>query len=619
MHFTQKNDIILLDAHKVEFFISIMKSQVIKNIGISLVGILRRNNFLAVALSLFIIGIAFLLIVQYEKEITTLQKQWLPSDNQGDGWKNLGRKLVFKNQPADLTRYNIKANFMTSGNMKRGTFEIQFCDKYSLFLTGEVIPQSGVYYLTDNSEKKYFSTVDYLKIISRKKGAFRRLKNFNLSLGCDLIEKTAGIYINDKFMEKVYLGPETMHYAVRLRINSPDTLLLDKLQISDQKGKVLFNGDYALLSFYKLISQILLFLGICIFLAVACLESHFLKRPLYFITILLLIEVFLRIAEKYDQNFDIRQLRPKWQFEISTNLYGTYNNVKEITIRNYQQIRPKTYPIAKPEHGRRIICIGSSPLTVVGSPNITSKAFPALLEKKINPKGGMRNKVININSISTYLNSPEPNIYLKEVLFKLNPDLVIFYFDWTPLWLENSKEYIEENYILYNRAKKIIEGNSRWIKNDRLLYAALEFKKPVKEIVYLYNFLCKSYLFMGLENTRKRVFSKLYYISQKPSVEKYESYFEETLRLCREKKIKILLIPQFSFFSFQINSRTKEEFTRVHNENPDIYYLDLEDAFRRNKNFPLAVDNTHPTEYGHMIIAEEIFRKLTQEGLININ
>jgi hypothetical protein len=559
---------------------------------------------------------AFLLTVQYEKETANLQKQWLSPGNPNDGWKLLGKKLVFKNQPIDLNQYNIKANFRTIENMGRGRIKIQFCDKYSLFL-GREMPQSGVFYQEDNSEDKFVSTLDYWKAISLKKGVFRRLRNLNLCLRCDLIEKTASIYINDKFMEKIYLGPGAIHYAVRLSINSPDTLLLDKLQISDHKGKVLFNADYAWLYFYKLISQLLLFLGVSILLVVSCLESRFLKRLPYLITILLFIEVFLRITEKGNQNFDYLQLHPKWQFEISTNLYGAYNDPKEIAIRNYQNLPPEIYPIAKPEQGRRIICIGSSPLMVVGSLDIINKAFPALLEKKINPNGQTRDRVININLISAYINSPEPNIYLKEVLFKLNPDLVIFYFDWAPLWTEHSKEYIEENYILYNRAKDIMEENSSWIKNDRLLYSALEFKKPVKGIVYLYNFLCKSYLFMGLESIRKRVFNRFCCIDQGPSPDQCRSYFDETLSLCREKKIKILLIPQFNFLSFQITPETIREFARILHENPDIYYLNLEEAFRRNNNLQLAVDNSHPTEYGHMVIAEAIFNKLIQMGFID--
>ena len=138
-----------------------------------------------------------------------------------------------------------------------------------------------------------------------------------------------------------------------------------------------------------------------------------------------------------------------------------------------------------------------------------------------------------------------------------------------------------------------------------------------KQIVYLYNFLCNSYLFMGLENARKEVFNRLYYIGQEPLPDKPRSYFDETLKLCREKKIKILLVLPFHFLELQNEPLTKQEIMRIVRENPEVYYLDLEKAFRANKDLPLAYDVTHPTEYGHMIIAEEIFKKLTQMGLID--
>jgi len=595
-----------------------MKRPVIANPGISLMGMLRRNKLSVVALSLPIIGIAFLLIVQYEKGIVALQYKWEPRTWLGEDLRLLdgSRKPVIKNQPMDLIRYKIKANFITM-DIDGGGAEIQFCDKYILLLAEKAI-RSGVYYKADNNAKKYVSTADYRGVISRKKAAYPQLKSLNLYLECDLIEKTASIYIDGKFIEKINLGPETIRYAVRVSINSKGTIL-GKLEISDHTGKVLFNADYALPFFYKLISQILFSLGIFIFLALAFSVRSIFKGLLYFAIILLSIEAFLRIAEKYNQNFNIRYLQPKWRFEISTNFYGTYNDPEKITIRNYLNRRPETYPIAKPEHSQRIICIGSSPLMGISLPDPINQVFPALLEKKINPGGGRTNRVININFMATSSNSPEPNIYLKEVLWRLNPDLVIFYTTWELPKTENSPKYIGEEHALYNRAKKIMEDNSGWIKNDQLLYAALEFKKPIKEIVYLYRFLCQSYLFMGLESVRKRLFNSLYYIGRGPSADNPEPYFEETIRLCREKKIKLLLIPQFDFFAFQDDQTTKKEIARIINENPDIYYLDLEDAFRRNKDFALAYDHSHPNEYGHMIIAEEIFRKLTQEGLLNSN
>ena len=596
-----------------------MKKIVITNLGISLKEILRKNNALAAVLSLFIIGMAFLLILQYEKGIVILQNKWQPIYDIRKKDIFLDRSPIIKNQSADLTRYNIKIDLKDALNKGWGELEIQFCDKYSLILADSHLP-SGVYYSkTDNSVKEYASKINYTNVIAREETAFPWSKNLNLHMECDLIEKTAVIRINDKFIEKLYLNPEARHYAVNLSINSKN-FILHKVAILDHSGKILFSANYRSLFFYKLASQILIFFGVLIFLALACSEKRSFKRFLYFMAILLCIEGFLRIGEKYNQNFNIRQLNPKWKFEASTNLYGRYNDPKEIKIRNYYYplLNPKIYQIPKPENTRRIICVGASPAAGWMLPSADQYAFPVLLEEKINPRERFKYEVVNAVLLGeVYINNPEPNVYLEEVLFKLDPDLILFYMRWSPSRIENSKKYLLENHILHDRAKKAMEGNSSWIKNDRLLYAALEFKRPIKEIVYLYNFLCNSYLFMGIENARKEVFNRLYYISHEPLHDKPRSYFDETLKLCKEKKIKILIVLPFHFFDFQSEQTTKREIMKVIRKNSEIYYLDLEKAFHANKDFLLAYDVTHPTEYGHMIIAEEILKKLTQMGFID--
>lgn len=574
--------------------------------------ILRRNNVLAIVLSLFVIGTAFLLIVQYEKGMVILENKWWPSYDIRKENSFLGRSPVIKDQPKDPTRYSIKIYLKGALNERGDSLEIRFCDKYSFILAGSNLP-SGVYcYKVDNSMKEYASKINYKDVIARKEIVAPRFKKINLYLECDLIEKIASIYIDGKFIEKIYLGPEARHYAINLSLNLRN-FILDNVEIFDCVGKKLFSANYRLLFFYKIISQILISFGVLIFFALAYSERCFLKRSLYLGLILLCIEGFLRIGERYNQNFNI--LFPKWRFETSTNLYGTYNNPKNIKITTYPDVNPKIYQIPKPEDTRRIICMGTSPIVGAMLPDPAQQAFPVLLYKKINQRNKLRNDVINAGLLTErYIDGLETNIYLKQVLFKLEPDLILFYMKWSP-----QQKYLLESHVLYDRAKKIMEMNSSWIRNDRLLYAALEFKKPIKEIVYLYDFLCKSYLFMGLENTRKRVFNRLYCISREPSIERPGSYFNETLRLCREKKIKLLLIPQFDFFNFQSDLRTIKEIKRILSENPEVYCLDLERAFSENKNFILAYDGSHPTEYGHMVIAEEVFRKLTQEGLISIN
>ncbi len=257
-----------------------------------------RVRLLMLILAFAIIGVSFLLIIQYERGIAELANKWWPSINIRSGSNTfVGRhQPIIENKPLDLKRYNIKASFVVI-DLSGGSLEIAFCDKYSLFLASGRRP--GVYHQVDNGAKEYVSKVDYRKVILRSQSNFTRLHNFNILLQCDLIEKTASVYIAGKFLEKIYLGPEPVHYNAEFFISSKEAVL-GKLEISDGDGKILFSADHARLFFYKLIAQILFFLGIFIFFALACPGGRFFRMASYLIIILLFAEAFLRIAEKYN-------------------------------------------------------------------------------------------------------------------------------------------------------------------------------------------------------------------------------------------------------------------------------------------------------------------------------
>lgn len=595
-----------------------LKNISIVNPGLFFIRILRKNDFLCIALAVFLIGTAFLLILQYEKERNILKNKWDPCfERTRKG--NFKITPVIKNQPIDWAQYNIKVSLKANlSNKPLRHLEIRFCDKYSLILADSQIPLGLYYYKTDNSAEKYIQTINYNNVIRSKNAASVRPKKINLSIECNLTGKTACIYINDKLIEKVYLDPGTRHYAVNLTIMSKDVILY-KVEISDRSGAILFNANYGFLFVCKTIAQILVFFGVLIFFALACLEKSFLEKTLYLMIILFCLESFLRIGERYNQDFNIQRLTPRWDFARLTNLYGSYDNIKEVEIRNnyYRSLKPRVYAIPKPVSIKRIICMGTSPVAGAGLSS-DEYTFSELLEKKLTQSESSKHEVIpSVIFGEVSLNNFEPYIFLKDVLLKLDPDLILFYLHWASFELKSSVAPQLGADVLYNRAKKIMEKNSAWITNDRTLYSSLEFKKPIKEIVYLYNFLCKSYLFMGLENIRKRIFNRLYYINQESLHDKPRFYFNEILKLCRERKTKMLLVVPFNFSDFHSIEWDKREIMRISRENPEVYYLDLEEAFRANKDFSLGYDATHPSEYGHEIIAEEILKKLRQMDFID--
>ncbi|MFH1800732.1 MAG: hypothetical protein ABH891_07830 [Candidatus Omnitrophota bacterium] len=574
----------------------------------SLTEILSKSRLPIAVFSLVLMIVAASSILFCEKEIAAQGKKWRSLYALNEVWGYEDPKAMEEGQLRNLTRYDIEVS-LTRSACRRA--EIRFCDRCS-FILSKYSSSSGVYCKDEQGREGYVSTIKYplspLCVIP----GFKRSEGFQLRLKCDLIEKTVLVYVNGKFAEKIPLGPESLHDSFGLAIPpAGEEVILDKLKISDPKGRVLFHVNFPLLYFYKFISQVFLSLGVLIFLALACSERRFFRKVLLFVFPLVFIEIFLRVTYPHDPGLDIDRLKPKWRFEISTNFFGAFNDPKELTIRSYFGDRPNKYLIASPEHTTRILCAGSSPL--MAGPPLFDQDFPALLEKKLNAWNQKKNIVIPIIiPWSDNFRNVEMNVYLREVLKKINPDLMLFYGTLSPFYEEYDKAQFEEDYALYQRAKRVMEKNSGWIKNDRLLYAALEFKEPVKEIVYLYDFLCKSYLFMAVENIRKRFLGAWHSGDRVTSIENPNFLFEALITLCKEKGIKVVFIPQLNFLTRSNHKLTENFLVNFRQKYPEIYYLSLEGIFKRYENFLIARDRAHANNYGNEVMAQEIFRQLTE-------
>ena len=100
-----------------------------------------------------------------------------------------------------------------------------------------------------------------------------------MRLKCDLVEKTVLVYIDGKLIEKVKLGSEPLKYSFGLGIlPGRKEAMLDELKISDPKGKVLCDVNFAPFIFYKRISQAFLFLGALILLFLGVMSLSLLPR-----------------------------------------------------------------------------------------------------------------------------------------------------------------------------------------------------------------------------------------------------------------------------------------------------------------------------------------------------
>lgn len=553
---------------------------------------------------------SFCIFSKYRREKTILQNQWEPEFPLLKTIKRQGlvityyRTPVVKSKTDNLTQYTLKMDFVNACQM----LEIEFCDKYSWVMNLDNIALTGFYRKIDSVQKQFISTSNYGELLfgpqPHNKYPMRIIKNTELILKCDLQKNIAEVYINNKFCERIYFNNERAGYFISIRPPAGE-VIFSMFKIYDSKGELLFNGDYRFIFFWKISSQFAFIIGVAIILILAFFAKNSIKGILYFAATVICIEFFLRSTETYNPALDIHKMTVKWEFEKITNLFGQFDNPEKIVLtESNKQI--KTYYITRPKDSIFIICMGSSPIVGLGSSNMS-----AFLEEKLN-KGEIekKHKVFNAGLYATEINSIRQNIYFTEVLARLNPDALVIYSLWGPSETEDV--------LLYKRAKNVLKENSSWIKNQRLLYMALEFKRPIKEIVYLYNFLCESYLFFGIENMRKNLFAKLpIAITAKSSNEISEFSFEKTLHICKERGIKVFLIPQFDFQKYRYEQRTKNEMERICKENTNVYYLDLQNAFIMNGNFLLAYDIYHLTEKGSRILADEIYQALIKEKIFN--
>ncbi len=563
--------------------------------------IFQKNSTFFAGLALVLISGALLLRARCN-ETEVFRLKWKPFC---EAFRDRGFVPVIKGQTAVLTRYTIKAA-LASGKEKwmSDDFAIQFCDRYSLNL---VHGKAFVTSLADAAGKAAKTVV--LEGVPANAPVSFQSRKLKLLLECDLVKRTVGIYINGAFIKNVFLGSETLHYAVDLK---GAYVYLLRLKIADDKGRILFNWNVMHVLALETLGYWLLLIGGAIPWLLIFYEMSFWRRAFLIVLVLLSVEGFLRNVKFMDPDYNINVAKYEWNFRTETNLFGE-PDPDRLLSKNTSGFSGERSHGMKPEGGRRIIIIGPSPVGGVFLHDPEHKAFPALLRKKLNPGGGNNVSVIVTAFLSTNMQSLQSNIYLTDVLLKLNPDLVVFYGAW-----DGKDEEIRKEQLLYQRARKILAGNSDWIVSNRLLYAALEFNNPVKEIVYLYNSLCESYIFMRLENARKRVFNRWCCLFPARPAKMAGAYFEKMVRMCRENKIKLLLMPEVDFDRPDYGGGAEESIRRITREHPEVYVLGLQRLFLANKGHGFSFDANHPNECGHRIFAEEIFRKIMRDDLLGI-
>lgn len=327
--------------------------------------------------------------------------------------------------------------------------------------------------------------------------------------------------------------------------------------------------------------------------------------------ILIVSEIYLGIFADGNRLFRMAEL----PMERITNVFGNYNAAETILL--FKDIMPSkkkykiSYPVIKMENVTRIICCGSSP-TEGTMLSFGTEAYPSILENIINASTNKKVEVINAGFNGDFCMHV---MYFQEVLIKLMPDIVIFYVP---------RNYIEKSFLVYKKTKELRLEHSDWIHTSELLCGALAFKKPNEPIVRLYNFLCKSSLFLFMERVRFKVNDQAAQSSFGRNENILKQLLEDTVQLCKERKIKIILIPQvecshdppIAIVKNSASKKTLEVMKSIAKGNDNVYFLDVQGVFADGNNRSRFFDATHFTRLGTTLIAQTIYKKLKKENLL---
>lgn len=601
------------------------------------IALTKTKKILAHCMSWLLIILSFVVITVHIKiPGQDFLKEWKSQDQGILNWKPLGRFGVFspgiylegallpfganapliENKQQQLSGYILELEFATRNNSGwLPFFSLNFCSMYKwVLLTQGNFKRTGVYVATSGDEAQFISRADYSDL--EKKYSPEKNVSYKLLIDCDLGKQLAAIYVDDKFYEQISLRRQESLSDFYISVDSD--CYLRRIRISDKLGRNIFKVDYSkrlawidfLLHTRKEISYILLLIGIiAVFVSSLTLHSRKIVFLLSLFAVICCSELFLRITEKDNPYFNIQLLmkNPMWNIEYTTNLLGNYNEAKVIVVGG------RVYSVDKPEGVVRIVCLGSSSTQGHGIKD-KRKVYTSVLEDKIN-RSGIKCEVINAG-----LGGDETlrmSIFLREVLIKLNPDIVTVYLAHNDtLALNDYRSF----YAQYKRMQDILLQNPELSKNQRLLFMALEFKKTIKPVLYVYNYLSESYLFMYINQLRRSVLAKLYNFKKSFPLEEKKKIWEESLRdiieTCRRRGIKVLFIPELVYPNYDSTSDYRVLMQNFASESNQVYYLDLREAFIKKSDVYLFYDGVHPTEFGHEIIATEIYNKLKSGNLL---
>lgn len=275
-----------------------------------------------------------------------------------------------------------------------------------------------------------------------------------------------------------------------------------------------------------------------------------------------------------------------WVIEDHTNLFGRFDAVRQIDIQG------RLVKVDRPAGKKRVIVLGSSSTYGAGLAD-RSRAFPGLLDERLP-------EIEVINAGFGGYNSFQLWVYLDEVLLKLRPDLVIFYYGGNEGYGESAKTY-------YRRAREIIATLAqRGVTDPSVRENAVFHGTANQAALTAYTVLGASRAFLLW---RDHVVSARYYANlfdplsgASPRPPFLERILRDMSVAVQTKGGRILFVPEVNSARREANLRVGETMRETCAATGAVCLDALQPGIIDDN--ALFIDSTHLTERGHERLAD---------------
>lgn len=355
-------------------------------------------------------------------------------------------------------------------------------------------------------------------------------------------------------------------------------------------------------------------------------ERNFMKKickdiGLLFLTIILffsIAELIIRTCYKLVTKIQEIKVGQDSPYQLSKNKKIAYEEKHNDPVNETHDydFRNQLFSISPNNNTFRIIVIGDS-VCWGASIKENDKIFSKIIENILNNKSASKKfEVLNF-CVGAY-NTEQEKILLEEELLKYKPRMVILQFLSNDVW--ESKTINNNSLVPVEQGYAVEFFDSQPVPIS--LPLPVQINKFLLERSYFFRFVSIRYYYFL--NAMKITFDKEFYLS---GYEKSKMALKEIKELTDKNNVELLIVlsPSFGekqdfFYAWFVNT-TKELGLNM----LDVYETALKNydygdvSLKDLKVYPFEVYtySTHLNALGHQIVAEEIYKKLINDDLIN--